>query len=63
MLYLVPEIALTPVLKSRLLDALGLGPDALSILHSGMTDRQRALAWMQAVHGVTKLILGTDSAL
>lgn len=62
-LYLVPEIALTPVLKSRLLDALGLGPDALSILHSGMTDRQRALAWMQAVHGVTKLILGTRLSL
>ena len=62
-LYLVPEIALTPVLKSRLLDALGLGPDALSILHSGMTDRQRALAWMQAVHGVKKLILGTRLSL
>ena len=62
-LYLVPEIALTPVLKSRLLDALGLGPDVLSILHSGMTDRQRAVAWMQAVHGVTKLILGTRLSL
>ncbi|MGA0100416.1 MAG: replication restart helicase PriA [Burkholderiaceae bacterium] len=62
-LYLVPEIALTPVLKSRLLDALSLEPEALSILHSGMTDRQRASSWMQAAHGVTQLILGTRLSL
>jgi primosomal protein N' (replication factor Y) len=62
-LYMVPEIALTPVLSTRLIQWLGLPSNNLSILHSAMTDRQRAYAWMQAVRGQTRLILGTRLSL
>ena len=62
-LYLVPEIALTPVLESRLLHGLELQAKDLSVLHSGMTDRQRALAWMRAVRNEVRLILGTRLSL
>lgn len=62
-LYMVPEIALTPVLSARLMQWLGLPSNNLSILHSAMTDRQRAYAWMQAVRGQTRLILGTRLSL
>ncbi|MEK9812869.1 MAG: primosomal protein N' [Bordetella sp.] len=62
-LYMVPEIALTPFLSARLMQSLGLTSHNLSILHSAMTDRRRAYAWMQAVRGRTRLILGTRLSL
>ena len=62
-LYLVPEIALTPVLETRLRHALELQDKDVSVLHSGMTDRQRALAWMRAVRNEVRLILGTRLSL
>ncbi len=62
-LYMVPEIALTPFLSARLMQSLGLTSHNLSILHSAMTDRRRAYAWMQAVQGRTRLILGTRLSL
>lgn len=62
-LYLVPEIALTPVLETRLRQGLELQAKDLSVLHSGMTDRQRALAWMRAVRNEVRLILGTRLSL
>ncbi len=59
-LVLVPEISLTPQLVSRFRERLG---NKISLMHSGMNDRQRALAWQQARSGENRLIIGTRSAV
>ncbi len=59
-LFLVPEIALTPQWIVRVKQRLG---EAVVILHSGLTDRQRYQAWWQAGSGDAHAILGTRSAV
>jgi len=57
---LVPEIALTPQLLERFQQRIG---EAMVILHSGLTDRQRCLAWQQAATGLARVVVGTRSAV
>lgn len=59
-LLLLPEIALTPQLIRRFERRFG---PKLAILHSGLTDRDRAQAWLQARNGLADVVLGTRSAV
>jgi primosomal protein N' (replication factor Y) len=57
---LVPEIALTPQLFSRFRDRLGSG---VRLLHSGLADAERELAWHEIRLGRGSVVLGTRSAV
>jgi primosomal protein N' (replication factor Y) len=59
-LILVPEIGLTPQLVSRLRNRLGIDP---AVLHSGLTDVERLVAWRAARDGTAQLVVGTRSAV
>ena len=59
-LILVPEIGLTPQTISRFQDRFDV---PITILHSSLTDKQRALGWLRAREGSAGIILGTRSAI
>jgi primosomal protein N' (replication factor Y) len=59
-LILVPEIGLTPQTISRFQDRFDV---PITILHSSLTDKQRALGWLEAREGSAGIILGTRSAI
>ena len=59
-LLLVPEIALTPQAVARLERRFG---RALAVMHSGLTDRDRCVAWQRAHLSRALLIVGTRSAV
>lgn len=59
-LVLVPEIALTPQLVGRF-DARFSAP--MAILHSGLSEGERAAAWRRARSGAALIVIGTRSAV
>ncbi len=59
-IYLVPEIGLTPQLIDRIRRRLGSG---IVSTHSGQTDFQRYQSWDQCKRGVARVLIGTRSAL
>jgi len=59
-LVLVPEIGLTPQLLSRVAAHL---PVPTAVLHSGLSEGERLLAWARTARGEARLILGTRSAV
>jgi len=59
-LVLVPEISLTPQLVSRFAARF---PGPLAVLHSGLTDTDRLLAWRAAREGTAPVVIGTRSAV
>ena len=59
-LILVPEIGLTPQTLNRFRERFNV-PTA--ILHSSLTDKKRARAWMMAKRGTAKIVIGTRSAI
>jgi len=60
-LALVPEIALTPQLETRFLQAF---PGArIAVLHSALEDRPRTQAWLDAARGDAHIVLGTRLAV
>ena len=59
-IYLVPEIGLTPQLLERLQSRLGQG---VVSSHSALTDLQRYQSWDQFKRGIAQVIIGTRSAL
>lgn len=59
-LVLIPEINLTPQTEKRFRDRFNV---PIVTLHSGLSDKQRLSAWMQARDGTAKIILGTRSAI
>ena len=59
-LMLVPEIALTPQLVARFRARFG---DELAVLHSELTERERAQAWQALRNGSVSLAIGARSAL
>ncbi len=59
-LVLVPEIALTPQTMRRFRERLGL---EIAILHSGLSEGERARAWLAAARGDAAVVLGTRSAV
>lgn len=59
-LVLVPEIALTPQLVARFRARFG---DAIAVLHSGLSPRERNNAWRALQRGEVDLAIGARSAL
>ncbi len=59
-LVLVPEIGLTPQTLQRFQRRFNL---PIVALHSGLNDRERLDAWLQARDGIARIIIGTRSAL
>lgn len=57
---LVPEISLTPQTVSRLRGAFG---DAVAVLHSGLSDGERADAWRALRRGDRRVAVGARSAI
>jgi primosomal protein N' (replication factor Y) len=59
-LVLVPEIGLTPQLVGRFRRRFAV---PMAVLHSGLTDHERLLAWREAFSGAARVVLGTRSAV
>ena len=59
-LVLVPEISLTPQTTRRFRERLGFD---VAILHSGLSEGERAAAWLSAARGEARVVLGTRSAI
>jgi primosomal protein N' (replication factor Y) len=59
-LYLVPEIALTPQTLARARDRFG---DQVALLHSNMSDGERYDQWFRVKNGKARLVLGARSAV
>nr|WP_256435601.1 primosomal protein N' [Aliikangiella sp. G2MR2-5] len=59
-LVLVPEIGLTPQTLKRFQDRFNA---EVTLLHSGMTEKQRLQGWLKAREGASNIIIGTRSAL
>jgi len=59
-LVLVPEIGLTPQLVGRFRERLAA---PMAVLHSGLTERERLVAWREAFSGRARVVLGTRSAV
>ena len=59
-LVLVPEIGLTPQLVDRFRRRLKV---PMTVLHSGLTDRERLDAWRLARNGTASVVIGTRSAV
>ncbi len=59
-LLLVPEINLTPQLERRV--RAYFPNEILAVLHSGVTEKQRGVAWQEAMTGRARIILGTRLA-
>jgi primosomal protein N' (replication factor Y) (superfamily II helicase) len=57
---LVPEIGLTPAAAAQLHQIFG---DAVAILHSGLTDDERAEQWHRIRRGDARIVVGTRSAV
>lgn len=64
-LFLVPEINLTPQLERSLRSRLAAiaEPHALAVLHSGLADGERLRAWLRALRGEARILLGTRLAI
>jgi len=59
-LVLVPEIGLTPQLFQRFQRRL---QTTITVLHSGLGERERELAWQQARQGRARVVIGTRSSV
>ena len=59
-LVLVPEIGLTAQTVARFQARFG---DGVTLMHSGLGDRERATAWQRCREGTTHVLLGTRSAI
>lgn len=57
---LVPEIGLTPAVAADLHQVFG---DQVAILHSGLTDSERAEQWHRIRRGDARMVVGTRSAV
>ena len=64
-LLLVPEINLTPQLQQALVTRLQAmaGLHGVAVLHSGLAEGERLAAWLRAVRGQARVVLGTRLAL
>ncbi len=60
-IYLVPEIALTPQLISRITGRFD--PDKIAVIHSGIAESVRYDQWRQMRRGQINLVIGARSAL
>ncbi|WP_286223758.1 replication restart helicase PriA [Polynucleobacter sp. HIN6] len=56
-LIMLPEINLTPQLQRRIQEYFP--QEILVVLHSGLTEKQRGIAWYLAMTGLARIVLGT----
>ena len=59
-LFVVPEIGLTPQLVKRIEQRLA---HKVFLMHSGLNEKQRGYTWLAAKTGAAKIIVGTRSAI
>jgi len=59
-LFLVPEIALTPLMQRRIMDRFG---ERLAILHSAVGSARRAEDWARVLAGKVDVVLGARSGI
>jgi len=59
-LILVPEIGLTPQIVNRFQRRFNV---PIAVMHSGLNDRERLDAWLMAKRGISRIIIGTRSAI
>ena len=59
-LVLIPEISLTPQTLDRFSRRFNC---TIAVLHSGLSERERCIAWNQARTGTAKIVIGTRSAV
>lgn len=59
-LLLVPEIGLTPQTVARFQARFN---SPISILHSGLSEKERSHAWLAAFRGISRIVIGTRSAV
>jgi primosomal protein N' (replication factor Y) len=59
-LMLVPEIGLTPALTTKLVARFGAD---VAVLHSSLTDAERAEAWRRVREGAVRVVVGARSAV
>jgi primosomal protein N' (replication factor Y) len=59
-IFLVPEISLTPQMVKRFKNEF---KDSIAILHSRLTDTERAKEWNDLYNGKKKIVLGVRSAI
>jgi primosomal protein N' (replication factor Y) (superfamily II helicase) len=57
---LVPEIGLTPAVAADLLQIFG---DEVAVLHSALSDKERAEQWHRIKRGEARMVVGTRSAV
>ena len=57
---LVPEISLTPQVIARVIGVFG---ETVAVLHSGLSDAERADAWRSVVSGQSRVVVGARSAV
>lgn len=57
---LVPEISLTPQLIQRFTARFG---DQVAVIHSHLTDREKAIQWWEALENKKQILIGARSAL
>ncbi len=64
-LFLVPEINLTPQFAAALAHRLGevVPPCGVAVLHSGLSDGERLDAWLRTFDGTARIVLGTRLAV
>lgn len=64
-LFLVPEINLTPQFAASLQARLApyVQADQIALMHSGLTDTQRQESWVRAAMGDARIVLGTRMAI
>lgn len=58
--FLLPEISLTPQLVNRFLERLG---NIVSVIHSDLTEREKTLHWWSMIDKTKKVLIGARSAL
>ena len=59
-LILIPEIGLTPQTLKRCRERFNV---PIVVLHSNLTDKKRAQAWLMAKNGVARIVIGTRSTI
>lgn len=59
-LVVAPEISLTPQLLDRFRKRFG---DCVAVLHSGLNDTERMMAWRSAQQGIARVVVGTRSSV
>lgn len=64
-LFLVPEINLTPQLENIIKNRFNsiFGNDSVVVMHSGLSDKERLFSWIQSKECKSKILLGTRMSI